>query len=226
MTKISTRELVLAGAGLVGVSTAATSAVSLYELAVQCGIPEPLSAALPIALDAGAAVAALAWITEEGERRAWARGIAIAALVASLVGNGLQHAIASHLLPVTLWLVLVVGACIPAMLWAVVHLSALMMRTPPAKSAPRTKTVPEKQRARQAAPTPPAPAVPAPVAASSVVPAPDDLAPKRSRRDQGKDWARANWPVTGQAIADAVGVSRGEGDRIRKTVRDELEAVS
>lgn len=129
------RRLVLVGAGLVGASTAATSAVSLYSLAVLCGIPAPLAAALPIALDAGAGVAALVWITERGELRTWGRGVAVAALVATLAGNGVQHAITSGLLAVTLPLVLLVGACIPAMLWAVVHLSALMARTPDDVSA-------------------------------------------------------------------------------------------
>jgi hypothetical protein len=62
-------------------------------------------------------------------------------------------------------------------------------------------------------------------------PAADDLTPKRIERDQsrrarGKDWARANWPVSGGEIATELGVSRSEGDRIRAAVKRELEAVS
>lgn len=220
MYAITPRHLVLTGAGIVGVACAATSAVALNELASQCGIPDPLSWALPIALDVGAAVAALAWITEDGERRSWARGIAIGALVASLVGNGLQHAIASALLAVTLPLVLVVGACIPGMLWAVVHLSALMARPEPA---------PKRTAAAKSKSAPPAPAM-EPVPAGDPGKR-DDLTPRRierdqSRRDVGKDWARRNWPVSGGAIADEVGVSRSEGDRIRAAIKAELEAVS
>ncbi len=124
----TTRHLVLVGAVIVGAATAATSAISLYGIAVKCGIPEPWAAANPIALDAGAAVSALAWITQSGERRVWGRRTAVAALTASLTENGIDHAVASGLLPVTLWLVLGVSACIPGMLFAVVHLAALMAR--------------------------------------------------------------------------------------------------
>lgn len=79
-------------------------------------------------------------------------------------------------------------------------------------------------------PTAPKPA-PASTPAVTTPPAADDLTPKRierdqSRRNRGKDWARQNWPVTGQAIADEIGVGRSEGDRIRAAVKKELEAVS
>ena len=58
----------------------------------------------------------------------------------------------------------------------------------------------------------------------------DDLTPRRierdqSRRDQGKAFARKNWPVSGGEIASHVGVSRSEGDRIRAAIKRELEAV-
>lgn len=135
---MTTRQLVLAGAGLVGAATTATSAYSLYELAQACGIPGVLAAALPIALDVSAAVAALVWITEPDPLRRWGRAIAIAALVGSLAGNGVQHAIASGLLAVSLPLVLVVGAAIPASLWATVHLAAMTM-TPSKPATHRAK---------------------------------------------------------------------------------------
>jgi hypothetical protein len=157
--RTTTRSLVLSGAALVGAATAATSSVSLYQLAELCGIPPILSAALPIALDAGAGVAALVWITEQGERRSWGRGIAVGALVASLGGNGVQHAIVSGLLPVTLPLVLVVGGCIPAMLWAVAHLAALMARDDtPAK--PRVERAPRKPTTKLPATPPVVPTAP------------------------------------------------------------------
>jgi hypothetical protein len=135
----ATRGVVFGGAGLVGAAAATTSALSLYELAKACGIPEPYSAALPIALDAGAAVASLAWITETGAVRTWARAIAVAALVGTVAGNGVQHAITAGLLPVSLLLVLLVGASIPAMLFAVVHLAALLMK-PATRSVGRKPT--------------------------------------------------------------------------------------
>lgn len=51
-------------------------------------------------------------------------------------------------------------------------------------------------------------------------------APKPSRggkRAAGLAYARDNWPVTGAAIAMRVGVSKGEGDRIRTMVKSERE---
>lgn len=214
-----TRPLVLIGALIVGVATAATSAVSLYHLAVKCGIPEPWAAALPVALDVGAAVAALAWITETGVVRTWARGIAVGCLVASLAGNAAEHAITSGLLPVTLPLVLVVGACIPATLWAVVHLAAL---TTTHKPVLRVKPQPK-----------PAPARPTPSTEPKPKPGPqpvDDTPAEKpvdlSRRARGKQWAREHWPVTGGQIADFLGVSRAEGSRIRAAVAREIEAAS
>jgi hypothetical protein len=120
------RHLVLTGVGFVGVATMATSSVSLYKLGVSMGIGDYLAAALPVALDVGAGVAALAWLTETGAARAWGRVTALCALIGSLIGNGLQHALTLGLIEPALPLVLAVGASIPAMLFAVIHLAALM----------------------------------------------------------------------------------------------------
>lgn len=92
-----------------------------------------------------------------------------------------------------------------------------------ARLAAAAKPVPQPKRRARPEPTPPVSPVP--------VVEPDDLAGKRiereqSRRDVGKAWARKHWPVSGGAIADEVGVSRSEGDRIRAAVKAELEAVS
>lgn len=169
--RVHTRHLVLGGATLVGVATAAVSFASLYDLARLCGIPEGLAAALPIALDAGAAVATLVWITERGELRKWGAGIAITALLGTLAGNALSHAVAGELLFVNaagkvdnLWLVLAVGAVIPAMLAAVVHLAALMARGDRVEeSAESVKSA--RKSARPATP----PAAPAPKVESTAL---------------------------------------------------------
>ena len=120
------RNVVVAGAGLVGVAAAITSSVTLFDLAEVCGISAPFAAALPIALDVGAAVGSLSWINESGTIRNWGRGIATAGLVGTIVGNSIQHAITAGKFHPSLSLILVVGACVPAMLWAVIHLVALM----------------------------------------------------------------------------------------------------
>lgn len=210
MKSLTTRQLVLTGATLVGAATAATSATSLYELAVLCGIPDVLAAALPIALDAGAGVAALVWIAEHGERRAWGRGVAIAALAATLAGNGVQHAITSGLLQVTLPLVLVVGACIPAMLFCCVHLAALMARPAPTVRPLRTPK-PRPGRATPSSPDPVGPRETAPDA-------------KVAAGSTALDWARQEWPVTAKEIQLGTGVAKGSAHRIHRTVRAERAA--
>ena len=219
--RATTRHLVLTGAGLVGAATAATSSVSLYALAELCGIPPILSAALPIALDAGAGVAALVWITEQGERRAWGRGIAIAALVASLGGNGVQHAIVSGLLPVTLLLVLLVGGCIPATLWAVVHLAALMVRSEtPVKSqverAPRKATV-KPQRVAPTAESEKRPSAPPPSVASLVrldKPLRSAQAPPTTK-EQRVAWVQSQpeWPSV-KTVMDQFRLSQSAAGRV------------
>ncbi len=178
------RNLVFAGAGIVGAATAATSSVTLFELGLLCKIGatwSPLAAALPIALDAGAAVGALAWITERGPVRAWGRGIAVGALVGSLAGNALQHAIAAGLLAVTLPVVLAVGASIPAMLWATMHLAALM-RAPAPKAAARPKV------GRKLGATP-VPATRTATRTTPVAAAPTVLAGHRGNRAAMVSWA-------------------------------------
>lgn len=209
MRSPTTRHLVLGGASLVGAATAATSAVSLFQLAELCGIPAPLAAALPIALDAGAGVAALVWITERGELRTWGRGVAVAALVATLAGNGVQHAITSGLLTVTLPLVLAVGACIPAMLFACVHLAALMARP---TTVERRTLKPRPGRATSP------PSTPRPG------PAPSAVALPTGKRAAGLTYARSNPAATAKQVQLAAGVSKGESYRILAAVKTEREA--
>jgi hypothetical protein len=225
----TTRHLVLIGAILVGVSTAATSAVSLYSLAMACGIPRILAAALPIALDAGAAVATLLWITERNEVRAWGRGIAVTALVGTLAGNGLAHAVDKQAIHVGLPLILIVGACIPAMLGSTVHLAALMARTgdPAPTAVPAVPAVPTAQKVDQPAPPErPDERVPA----GKISPPGSTTKPparRPSRRAEGLAYARSRWPdVTGAEIAIKVGVAKSEGDRIKSIIKREMEAAS
>jgi hypothetical protein len=138
--RFTTRHLVLVGASLIGVSTAAVSAVSLYSLAMACAIPRGLAAALPIALDAGAAVATVVWVTETGTLRKLGRLVALAALFGTLAGNTLSHLVTADVIAErNLWLIIGVSPIIPAMLAATAHLLALMFRaeeTPARKAAP------------------------------------------------------------------------------------------
>lgn len=211
MMRITTRHAVFAGAALVALATAATSAVSLYRLAEQCAIVGPLAASLPIALDAGAGVGALAWITERDQIRTWGRGIAVGALVASLAANGMQHAITAGMLRPTLFVVLAVGASIPAALWAVVHLAALMVRPAP---VPAVEVTASRQRPCRGEMKSPGVAVPTPV----VVPAPDTVSAHRGARTDRVAWLQGQpskpWSERVEAVETKFGVSRSTAKRV------------
>jgi hypothetical protein len=210
-----TRRVVLGGAAVVGVSTAATSAVSLYGLARLCGIPEYLAAALPIALDAGAAVAALVWVTEQGALRKWGCGVALAGLIATLGGNAASHIYTEHDKP-PMWLILCVGASIPAMLFAVVHLSAMLIRPPTKKTGKATDPRP----ARTSSPSPSAPAGPiTPPVITAVTAAPVPEKPEA--------WARRNWPVAAKDIcAQYPGLNPSWAYKVVRKIKAEMERVA
>src|SRR5690606_26515602 len=88
----------------------------------------------------------------------------------------------------------------------------------PAAERPRPEPEPEPKPKRAPEPTP------EPRAAEPKVKATNTRTP--SKREQGKQWAREHWPVTGAAIALAVGCSKAEGDRIRGMVKKEKVAAA
>jgi hypothetical protein len=176
----ATRGVVFAGAGVVGAAATATSAVSLFQLGQSCGIPGIWAAALPIALDVGAGVASLAWITETGAVRTWSRAVAVVALAGTVAGNGIQHAITQGLLPVTLMLVLAVGASIPAMLWATIHLGALLVQ-PERKARKVAEAKPKVATPELKSPVTSKPAPTAP-------PAPSEIESHRGQRQVIVEW--------------------------------------
>lgn len=153
------RAVVLGGAGVVGLATATVSSVSLYQLAQACAIKGPLAAGLPVAVDAAGVVGAVSWVTQQGPARRWGQGIAVFALALTVAANGASHAISAGLLPVSLWLVLCVGATIPASLWATTHLSALVLASGPprrsdrkasrSRTSPRVTDAPQPARSRR-----------------------------------------------------------------------------
>lgn len=209
----ATRVVVFAGAGVVGAAATATSAVSLYQLAQTCGIPGYFAAALPIALDVGAGVASLAWITETGAVRTWSRGIAVAALAGTVAGNGIQHAITQGLLSVTLPLVLTVGASIPAMLWAIIHLGALLVQ-------------PERKARRAAEPAAKSVGVKTPSPVTTPAPPPSDLAKRGKDRTAMEAWLHAQPPEPFAkeiaALLENFPCSESTAKRVRRQVRQQV----
>jgi hypothetical protein len=145
--------IVLIGAGIIGVATAAVSSVTLYSLAVHIKIEDLhyLPSALPISLDMGAAVSALVWITSNkgSELRKWARGMALGSLAATVVGNALEHAIAGGFIGVSLWITVAVGSLIPLALFCTLHLIALMFHPEASKAK---KEAPKKQEQKKSEP--------------------------------------------------------------------------
>jgi hypothetical protein len=127
-----------AGLGIAAIAVlgAVVSAIFLSRLALRAGIPADLAWTLPVVVDLGGGVATLLWIKGHGVVQGWAKGVALGALGATLVGNSVSHLIEVGLVPVTVWLVIGVGAVYPAILWLMIHLLALSGSTPHTRSRP------------------------------------------------------------------------------------------
>lgn len=113
----------------------------------------------------------------------------------------------------------------PVMTELLVVMGVLARKVPAEKAAPKTRA------RRDASSTPAAPATTVQLSKTPDPGKPAELGAKRlerdrSRRDVGREWARRNWPVTGTAIANELGVSRAEGDRIRQSIKNEVESAS
>ncbi len=241
------RNVVVAGAGLVGVAATITSAVTLFSLGEACGISAPFAAALPIVLDVGAAVGSFAWINDTGSVRKWGRGIAIGALICTVAGNSIEHAIEAHKFNVGLPLVLLVGICVPGMLWLMVHLAALVFRPiTPAPSGDCTVVPAQPVDMREPTTPEPKPVVSRPVsvpAGTAAVSRPgsvtspatieskrDDLAERitwlRAYRDawQGDERGQATDEVA--ALMTRFNLSESTAKRIRRKAREEEQVAA
>ncbi|MGH7743361.1 MAG: hypothetical protein ACREQ5_00865 [Candidatus Dormibacteria bacterium] len=147
---------------VVGLVVLAVSSRYLHEYAVTTGMTDWLSWSLVVALDAGGAGGTLAWIIGRGMARTWGRGIALANLGGSLVGNILGHLISAHQMSNSPWLTILTGAVYPAELWAMVHLGLLLSRERrPVKTVPQPVPQPVPHPTATAAPPIP-PAAPIP----------------------------------------------------------------
>ncbi|MGH3517587.1 MAG: DUF2637 domain-containing protein [Haloechinothrix sp.] len=118
----------LAGIGVVALAAAVLSFASLQQLAQRAGFTPSLAALLPLAIDAQAVVATRAWLAQHSSERArrYARGLALASVGLSVLGNAGEHAMAAYTLATPWWVVVLVSAVPPAALAATVHLAALL----------------------------------------------------------------------------------------------------
>lgn len=118
----------LFGVGVVALAAALLSFSSLQALAVRAGYTPALAALLPAAIDAQAVVATRAWLaaaTPERARR-YARALALAAVVGSVVGNAGEHAMTAAAVATPWWVVVAIASVPPVALGSTAHLAALL----------------------------------------------------------------------------------------------------
>jgi hypothetical protein len=119
---------VLTGMSVTAVSAAVSSFAGLRSLAIATGWPSSLSLLLPGTIDAYAMTATRIWLTGSSTSpaaRQFARWNAIMAICLSLIGNGLWHLLAAHVIAVSWPMVVGVGAVPPAVLGLLTHLAVL-----------------------------------------------------------------------------------------------------
>ncbi|MEV1295752.1 DUF2637 domain-containing protein [Pseudonocardia sp. NPDC049635] len=119
----------------VAAAAAVLSFTTLHDLAAVSGFApwagwtSPGTAwLLPVTIDAGAAAGSLVWLSRTGRARVFGRGLALALLGLSVVGNGLGHHLVVEQARPGWWIVVLVSAVPPAVLGAVVHLAMLCGR--------------------------------------------------------------------------------------------------
>lgn len=134
--------LVILGLGAVALAAAVSSFTALYGVALVAGWSRTMAPMFPITIDASALVATRIWLgasTPTEATRRFARSVAIGAMVVSLLGNGVFHLAAAHVIEPGVWVVIAAGAVPPIALAVVCHL-AVLRSAAPAVEAP-TATV-------------------------------------------------------------------------------------
>jgi hypothetical protein len=136
---------------IVGASAAITSFSAQADLASQAGWPGWMPWLLPATDDVYGVAATRIWLSEESspEVKKHARAHAFAALLLSMAGNAMDHALKSGALKMGpyLWLLVVAVSLVPPIaLGALMHLVTLRGRTEatPAKVAEPTEPLPDR----------------------------------------------------------------------------------
>lgn len=124
--------LTWSGLALVGAAAAVLSFAALRDLAERCGIPAHLAWLLPITVDLLAAITTRVWLQRRAhpDAQRYARGLAIAAIGATVTGNA-AHGYLVHAAVVPPWWAVVLVSAVPALaLGFLVHLAVLVGREP------------------------------------------------------------------------------------------------
>jgi hypothetical protein len=119
---------VLVGLAIVGGVAIAASFSTLISLAVWVGWHGKTAWMFPVCLDVLAIVSGRVWLSDfaDAHARRYARGVSVAALVASVVGNAVGHIVSMHNASVIrVVLAIIVGSIPPIALGAVGHLATL-----------------------------------------------------------------------------------------------------
>ncbi|MET8808142.1 DUF2637 domain-containing protein [Streptomyces sp. NPDC004546] len=192
--------LLYSGMGAVGLAAAASSYAALQDLAMRTGWWPWLSWLLPLTTDAYAMTAVRVWLghsTRSTRARAWAKANAIGAIVLSVAGNAVDHAIASHVIAVSWPLIVAVSAIPPVVLGLLVHMAHLRALPP---AAPASGTPAAEGRRQTPPPAMAAPPLPIPPAAPAK---PKRRQPRRPVTDGGKRQALSPGPTDEELIEAA-----------------------
>lgn len=119
------------GLGVVLAAAAVLSFHGLRELALAVSIPAEFAWLLPVAVDAGAAVACACWLGRDipKDAQGFAQKLTWGLLVLTVVANAAQLGMHANGLNPPWWVAVLVGAIPPAVLGSVVHLAVLVGRT-------------------------------------------------------------------------------------------------
>ncbi|MBS2549642.1 DUF2637 domain-containing protein [Catenulispora sp. NL8] len=133
------RALVLAGIGIVILAAGILSFSALRRLGIAAGWTPGLAALLPVSIDVYALISTVSWLVlAEGEADRRRSGInASVAVCLSVVGNGIEHLNAFHVLTVGWPVVIAVSAVPPVVMALSVHLAVrFLAETEEAQTVP------------------------------------------------------------------------------------------
>lgn len=185
--------LLYAGMGAVGLAAAASSYAALQDLAVRTGWWSELSWLLPLTIDAYAMTAVRVWLgksTLNPHARSWAKANAIGAIVLSVAGNAVDHALAAGVLAAGWPLIVAVSAVPPIVLGLLVHMAHLRALPPTEPDPTDTPAVDGTQQ-------------PPPGDGSAALPPEQPKQPRRPRPGRTKPQPLPPGPADDELIAAA-----------------------
>lgn len=187
---------------------------------------------LPTSIDVLGAVGCYAWLTSSfpAEARRFARWTTFAAIGASVLGNAVGHLVSAHAVPVSVPLIVLVGAVPPSSLAAIIHLIVQCFSSPVEPAKPKSVPVPDTAPVRAPVAQPverilPGPAKPKPAkraVAKKTVPKPspdktvDEVLVHRAKKLDDEYVAKHGRPIPRDDARPLLGVSNEKtGEALR-----------